>query len=164
MEGKPLHFIKRANKGKSIHKICSNLRQNTDCDMVLKIKVALTGCKYACCSKSNASYLFPWKLFTKSAITVERIHSYKTLFCNVLPTISYAFSPVMNKSLHAVHIKICTSGGDPLSLSPLLKRTTDHFTVLTSTVTHFCVCTHDYVRHHFVWLSLGCHRSHGNEM
>ena len=114
MEGKPLHFIKRANKGKSIHKICSNLRQNTDCDMVLKIKVALTGCKYACCSKSNASYLFPWKLFTKSAITVERIHSYKTLFCNVLTTISYAFSPATNKSLHAVHIKICTSGGDLL--------------------------------------------------
>ena len=30
------------------------------------------------------------------------------------PLISYAFSPVMNKSLPVVLIKICTSGGDPL--------------------------------------------------
>jgi len=58
--------------------------------------------------------------------------SYKTLFFNIATTISSAFSPTMNKSLHAVLIKICTSRGDPLS--PQLKHNTQHLTVLTSTV------------------------------
>ena len=44
-----------------------------------------------------------------------------TLFERRLTNINYAFSPAMNKSLHAVLIKICTSGGDPLL--PLLKHT-----------------------------------------
>lgn len=45
-----------------------------------------------------------------------RVLSYKTLFFNVVATITYAFSPVMSKSLHAMLIKICTTGGEPLSL------------------------------------------------
>ena len=40
----------------------------------------------------------------------------------------------MNKSLHAMLAKICTSRGDPLSQSPLLKRNTHRLTVLTATV------------------------------
>ena len=38
----------------------------------------------------------------------------------------------MNKNLHAMIIKICSSGGDPLL--PQLKLTTHCFTMLTSTV------------------------------
>ena len=49
-----------------------------------------------------------------------------------MTTISYAFLPVMNRNLHATLIKICTCGDDPLSLL-LLKCTTHHLTVLTST-------------------------------
>jgi len=52
---------------------------------------------------------------------IEHILSYETLFFNIVTTISYVFLPVMNKSLHSVLIKICTSGGDPLWLLPLLK-------------------------------------------
>jgi len=52
----------------------------------------------------------------------------------LITTISFAFSPAINKRLHAVLVKICTSGGDPLLLLPLLKCTTYHVTVLTSTV------------------------------
>jgi len=36
------------------------------------------------------------------------------IFFSTVNTISYAFSPAMNKSLHAMLIKICTSGGDLL--------------------------------------------------
>ena len=53
-------------------------------------------------------------------------------FFHVVTTISYPFSPVTNKSLHAVLVKI--SRGDPLSLSPLLKRTTHCLAVLRATV------------------------------
>ena len=45
---------------------------------------------------------------------IVQIHSYKMLFFNIITTISYAFSPEMNKSLHVMLIKICTSGCDPL--------------------------------------------------
>ena len=41
---------------------------------------------------------------------------------NTVTIISYAFSPAMNKSLHAALETVYTSEGDPLS--PLLKRTT----------------------------------------
>jgi len=44
------------------------------------------------------------------------------LFFNIDTTISYVFLPVMSKSLHALLVKICTSGDDPLS--PLLECTT----------------------------------------
>ena len=35
-------------------------------------------------------------------LLIEQIISHKTLFLNIVTTISYAFLPVMNKSLHAV--------------------------------------------------------------
>ena len=44
----------------------------------------------------------------------EKIVSYKTLFFNILTTISYAFLPAMSKSLHATLVKICTCESDPL--------------------------------------------------
>jgi len=50
---------------------------------------------------------------------IEQILSYKTFF---VATITYAFLPAMNKSLHAMLTTICTSKGDPLL--PLLKCTT----------------------------------------
>ena len=56
------------------------------------------------------------------------------LFFSIIPTTSCAFLPAMNKNLHAAFIKICTSSGDPLSLSLLLKCNTRHLTMLTSTV------------------------------
>ena len=69
----------------------------------------------------------------KEYYLIEQILSYRVLFFNVVTMASYAFSPVMNKSLHAVLIKIC-SRGDPLLLSPLLKYTTHCSALLTSTV------------------------------
>ena len=45
---------------------------------------------------------------------IEQILHYKTLFFNTVTTISYAFLPAMNKSLHAMLTKICTSEDDPL--------------------------------------------------
>ena len=44
---------------------------------------------------------------------IELILSYKTLFFNIVTTISYAFLLTMSKSLHAMLMKICTSRGDP---------------------------------------------------
>ena len=55
---------------------------------------------------------------------IQQILSYKTLFFNIVTTISSAFLPVINKSLHEALITICTSAGDPLLLLPLLKCTT----------------------------------------
>jgi len=55
---------------------------------------------------------------------MENILSSKTLFFDIPTTISCAFWPAMNKSLRAALIKICTSRGAPLPLSPLLKCTT----------------------------------------
>ena len=64
---------------------------------------------------------------------IEQILSYRTLVFNTVTTISYAFLPAMNKSLRAVLVRICTSGGNPVSLSPLLKRTIHRLAVLIST-------------------------------
>ena len=47
---------------------------------------------------------------------IEQILGYKTLLFNTT-TITYVFSPAMNKSLHAAFIKICPSEGDPLFYS-----------------------------------------------
>ena len=45
---------------------------------------------------------------TKSTVTViEQTLSYRTLFFNIVTTISYVFSTVMNKSLYAVITEIC---------------------------------------------------------
>jgi len=52
----------------------------------------------------------------------------------MITTIDYAFSLGMNQSLHAVLVKTCTTGSDPLSLLSLLKRTTSCHTVLIPTV------------------------------
>ena len=52
----------------------------------------------------------------------------QTLFFYTVATISCAFLPVMNKSLHATLVKVCNP------LSPLLKCITHHLTVPTSTV------------------------------
>ena len=70
----------------------------------------------------------------KNGVVAEQILSYKILFFNIVTTISSAFSPAMNKSLHTVLVKISTGGNDQLSLLPLLKCTTHHLTVLRSTV------------------------------
>jgi len=45
---------------------------------------------------------------------IELILSYKTLFFSIVTTVSFAFSPVMNKSLHAELGKIGTGEDDPL--------------------------------------------------
>ena len=63
---------------------------------------------------------------------IEQILSYKTLFFDIITTMSCAFSSVMNESLHAVFIEVCTCGGDPLL--PLLKCTVHCLSVLTPTV------------------------------
>ena len=56
---------------------------------------------------------------------MEQILSYKMLFFNIVTTISYEFLQAKNKSLHAMLVlKMCPSGGDPILLLPLLKRTT----------------------------------------
>ena len=57
---------------------------------------------------------------------IEQILSYKTQSFSAVTTISRILLPAIKKVLHAIHIKICTSGGYSLSLSPLLKYTTDH--------------------------------------
>lgn len=46
---------------------------------------------------------------------IEQIVGYKIIFSNILTTISYAFSPAMNKSLQIMHIKMTL-------MSPLLKH------------------------------------------
>ena len=58
-------------------------------------------------SESKASFLFPRKLKQ-----IER--AYKVHFSNIVLTIDYAFLPVVDKNLHAMLIKICTSGDDQL--------------------------------------------------
>lgn len=45
---------------------------------------------------------------------IEQILSYKALFSSTVTTTSHAFLPVMNMSLHAMLVKMSTSGGDPL--------------------------------------------------
>jgi len=58
----------------------------------------------------------------------------QNMFFDMVTTISCAFLPVMNKSLHAALVKICNRGGDPLWLMPLLKCTTHCLPVFISTV------------------------------
>jgi len=69
-------------------------------------------------SKSNTSYLFTWKIQeikrAHQHCLIEQIVRCKTMFFSIVTTISYAFLPEMNKSLHAAFIKISTRGGDPL--------------------------------------------------
>jgi len=79
-------------------------------------------------SKSNASYLFSW-----------RLHCYDRTNAQLQNTVfqrcqhhTCGFLPATNKSLHAALVKICTTGGGPLSTE--LKFTTQLLSVLTSTV------------------------------
>jgi len=51
---------------------------------------------------------------------------YKPLLFKTIITITCAFLTAIKKSLHDTLVTICSSGGDPLSLSPQLKRTTHH--------------------------------------
>ena len=87
--------------------------------------------------KSNASSIFPWKLQQiqrpEQYYLLEAIFIYKVLFSNTV-TVGYKFSQAMNKRLHTALVNICTSRGDPLLLSPLLKCIIHHFTLLTSTI------------------------------
>ena len=89
---------------------------------------------------------------------IKQILSYKALFFIIVTAISYAFSPTMNKSLHAVLIKICTNRGDPLLLSPLMKHTTHCLTVLTSTLWSPLM----FSKHH--WMSMGAIFFHMEEI
>jgi len=61
--------------------------------------------------EGNAFYLFPWLLQqirrAQLHYLIEKILTYKTLFCNIVTTIIYAFLPVMSKSLHDTLAKIC---------------------------------------------------------
>lgn len=51
---------------------------------------------------------------------IDRVHScYKALLFSIVTSICYTFLPVMNNSLQTARGKMCTSGGDPLLLSPL---------------------------------------------
>ena len=70
---------------------------------------------------------------TKSTITLlYRTNSQLQKCFHGVITISYTFSPAMNKKLCTMFVRICTSWGEPLS--PLLKCTTQHLTVLMSTL------------------------------
>jgi len=72
---------------------------------------------------------------TKNTITLlDRVNSELQNAVYIVTTISYAFLPVKNMSLHATLMKISTSRGDPLPLSLLLKHIIHHLTVLTSTI------------------------------
>jgi hypothetical protein len=68
--------------------------------------------------KSNVSYLFPRKLQQlKSAEQgrwMEQVFSYKTVSFQIVTATGCAFSPAMNKCLHAALVKICASGGSPI--------------------------------------------------
>ena len=51
-------------------------------------------------------------------ILTEKTLRYKTLFFNVVTTISYAFLPLVNKSLHATLVKVCMAVWNMACLSP----------------------------------------------
>lgn len=114
-------------------------------------------------------------------LTVQ-ILCYKTHFFNTATTISYAFLPAINMRLLAVLIKICTSTGDPQSLTQLLKCTAHCPSALTLTSVqqapsgcHF-LHTEEFsdtsllrtdfldVKRHFVRVLFFCHLAHGNNM
>ena len=114
----------------------------------------------------------------------------KTLFFNIVTTLTNAFLTMMNKSLHAMLLKICTSRGDPLShchhcwnapsntslcshpLFGLHKHSSSikecqwmpfffNMEKFSDTpLLHLQSC----VRHHFIRLPLCCYMLHGNKM
>ena len=74
--------------------------------------------------------MFLWKLQQIQRVQKHLLINshYKILFFNTATTTSDAFTPMMNKSLHAVTLKFCIRGADPLFYS------THCLTVFTSTV------------------------------
>ena len=119
---------------------------------------------------------------------MEQILNYKTLFSCIDTTIIYAFSLEMDKKLHAMLVKICTSGGE-LLLSPLLLKCTTQPSLWSyplfdlhqssasvdecQNVIFFCVeefsdtlllHMHFHVRSHSLRLPLCCHLSYDNKM
>jgi len=129
---------------------------------------------------------------TKSTITLfEQILSYKTLFFNIVTTTGYAFSPAMNKSLHAALIKICMVIQNMACLSCLYCHCWNTWPT-ASLSSHplfghhkyslrFNECSwvpfllekfsdtpllhmHFHVRYHLSRLLLCCHLSHSNKM
>ena len=131
------------------------------------------------CSESNASFLFLWKWQqiqrAQYHYVIGQILSYKTLFFNVVTTVSSGFLPAVNKSLYAKHVNICTSGDD--LLLPLLKHTTQCLaSVKCSASVNECqwVPFFSHVEessytpllplHFHVKLPLCCHLSCGNRM
>ena len=79
----------------------------------------------------------------------EQILSYKPYFSTQSQPLAIHFLPAMNKSLHAVLVKICTSRGDPLSLLSLLRCSTHHLTLLTSTLWSL----QTFSKHHYMVMS-----------
>jgi hypothetical protein len=67
--------------------------------------------------RSNAPYLFPTDSGCRITLLDRARFCYKTPSFHSVTTTGYTFLPVMNKSLHAALVKICTSGIDPLSHS-----------------------------------------------
>ena len=88
-------------------------------------------------SESNASCLSPQKLQkiqrAQHHYLIEHILNYKTLFLSIFVTISYAFSPATNKSLHARVLEIYTSRCPTVAVATA-ETTTHPLTALTSTV------------------------------
>ena len=72
-------------------------------------------------SKSNASYFIPWKLQqlrrTQQHYQIKRVLSCITVLFNTVTTISSAFLPAMNKSLHATLVNICMAVQNATCLS-----------------------------------------------
>ena len=149
---------------------------------------------YVCHFKSNASNLLLWKLQQRAQwhCAVEQILSYRTLHFNIVTAISYAFSPVINKSLHVTLVKICMAVWNVPCLScccchcwnaPLITSLNSHplfglhkysASVDECQLCNF-LCMEEFsdtpllylcfcVRCHFVWLSLCCHLSHSNKI
>ena len=110
-------------------------------DSMLEMETALTIIRdIEDCSKSKASYLFPWKLKqtqrAQGHYLIEQILSYKTLFFSIVTTLSCALLPATNKSLYTMLIIICSNGGYSVfhSCYDGIIAETYHLAVLTSTV------------------------------
>jgi len=94
----------------------------THCRLCVLFNPIWCATKYVGCSKNNASYLFPWKLQQRPQehCLLEQILSYNILFFNSHHHY-LCISTIHKRSLHAVLVKICSSGGK--LLSPLFKHT-----------------------------------------
>ena len=106
---------------------------------------------------------------------IEQILRYKTLFFNTVTTISYAFSPAMNKNLHAVLLKICTERLHPLpycahihcSVSINVQQVSmnvSECSVLHMEIPPLFLHMHFHVRCHSVRLPHCCHLWHSKKI